>query len=41
VEEDTALGKNMRVTGTPTILINGEFVANPITNQVFEKYLKK
>jgi hypothetical protein len=27
--------------GTPTILINGEFAANPITDQVFEQYLKK
>jgi protein-disulfide isomerase len=41
VEEDTALGKNMRVTGTPTILINGEFAVNPITDQVFEKYLRR
>jgi len=41
VEEDMALGKSLRVTGTPTILINGEFVSNPITDQVFEKYLKK
>jgi protein-disulfide isomerase len=41
VEEDMALGKNMRVTGTPTILVNGEFVTNPITDKTFEKYLKK
>jgi protein-disulfide isomerase len=41
VEEDMALGRNMRVMGTPTILINGEFAANPITDQVVEKYFKK
>ncbi len=41
VEEDVALGKSIRVTGTPTILIDGEFVANPVTDQVIEKYLKK
>ncbi len=41
VEEDMALGKNMRVTGTPTILVNGEFVVNPITDKTFEQYLKK
>jgi predicted DsbA family dithiol-disulfide isomerase len=41
VEEDMALGNSIRVMGTPTILINGEFAANPITDQVFEQYLKK
>ena len=41
VEEDMALGNSIRVMGTPTILINGEFAANPITDQVFETYLKK
>jgi protein-disulfide isomerase len=41
VEEDMALGKSIHVTGTPTILMNGEFVANPMTEQVLERYLKK
>ena len=41
VEGDMVLGKNIRVTGTPTILINGEFVSNPLTNQVLERYLRK
>lgn len=41
VEEDMTLGNKIRVTGTPTILINGEFVANPLTDQVLERYLKK
>ena len=41
VEEDMALGKSLRVMGTPTVLINGEFVSNPTTDQVFEQYLKK
>jgi protein-disulfide isomerase len=41
VEEDTALGKNIRVMATPTILINGEFVSNPVTDQVLEQYLRK
>ena len=41
VEEDMGLGKNIRVVGTPTVLINGEFVSNPVTDQVFEQYLRK
>lgn len=41
VEEDMALGKSIQVMGTPTILINGEFVSNPVTDQVLEKYLRK
>lgn len=41
VEEDMALGKSIRVMGTPTILINGDFAANPITDKNLEPYLKK
>jgi protein-disulfide isomerase len=41
VEEDMAVGKTIWVTGTPTILINGDFVSNPITDQAFEQYLRK
>jgi protein-disulfide isomerase len=41
VEEDMALGKSIHVTGTPTILMNGEFVANPVAEQVLERYLRK
>ena len=41
VMEDMALGKSLRVMGTPTILINGDFVSNPVTDQVFEQYLRK
>lgn len=41
VEEDMALGKRIHVTGTPTILMNGEYVANPVTEQVLERYLRK
>jgi protein-disulfide isomerase len=41
VEEDMALGKNIHVVGTPTILLNGEFAANPVTDQVLKQYLRK
>ena len=41
VEEDMALGKNIHVVGTPTILLNGEFAANPVTDQVLDQYLRK
>jgi protein-disulfide isomerase len=41
VEEDMALGKSIQVMGTPTVLMNGEFVSNPVTDQVLEKYLRK
>jgi protein-disulfide isomerase len=41
VEEDMALGNKIRITGTPTILMNGEFVNNPVTEKVLEQYLRK
>ncbi len=41
VEEDRALGQSIRIQGTPAVFINGEFAANPVTDQVIEKYLKK
>jgi protein-disulfide isomerase len=40
VEEDMTLGKSIRVTGTPTILMNGEFVANPMMEKVLEQHLR-
>ena len=41
VEEDLALGNKLRVKGTPTTLINGEFVRNPVTDNLLNQYLKK
>jgi protein-disulfide isomerase len=41
VEEDMVLGKKIRITWTPTILMNGEFVNNPVTEKVLEQYLRK
>ena len=41
VEEDLALGNKLRVKGTPTTLINGEFVRNPVTDNLLSQYLKK
>ena len=39
VEEDLALGKKIRVRGTPTTLINGELVRPPLTEKTLERYL--
>ena len=39
VEEDLAVGKKIRVRGTPTTLINGELVRPPLTEKTIEGYL--
>jgi protein-disulfide isomerase len=39
VEEDLAVGKKIRVRGTPTTLVNGELVRPPLTEKTIEGYL--
>ena len=39
VEEDLAVGKKIRVRGTPTTLINGDLVRPPLTEKTIEQYL--
>ena len=41
VEEDVAVGRRIRVRGTPTTIINGDLVKAPLTDQVLEQYLSK
>lgn len=41
VEEDMAVGKKIRVRGTPTTILNGSFVIGPLTDKVLESYLGK
>jgi protein-disulfide isomerase len=41
VEEDMALGNKIGVTGTPTMIINGDFVGSSLTDKMVEQYLGK
>jgi protein-disulfide isomerase len=41
VEEDLAVGDKIRVRGTPTMILNGTFVTNPLTEKTIEGYLGK
>ena len=41
LEEDILLGNKMGVKGTPTTIINGDFLGNPVTEKVVEQYLGK
>jgi protein-disulfide isomerase len=41
VEEDMAVGKKIRVRGTPTTILNGSFIVGPITDKMLEGYLRK
>jgi protein-disulfide isomerase len=41
VEEDLAVGRKIRVRGTPTTLVNGDFIRSPLTEKTLEEYLKK
>lgn len=40
VEEDILAGNKIGVRGTPSILINGDFIGSTITDQMVEHYLK-
>jgi protein-disulfide isomerase len=41
VEEDILTGNKIGVRGTPTIVINGDFIGSTITDKMVEQYLKK
>jgi len=41
LEEDILLGNKMGVRGTPTTIINGDILGNPVTEKVVEQYLGK
>jgi protein-disulfide isomerase len=40
VDDDMALGSRIPVLGTPTTLVNGDYVRGGITDKVLERYLK-
>jgi protein-disulfide isomerase len=40
VEEDILTGNKIGVRGTPSIVINGDFIGSTITNEMVEQYLK-
>ena len=41
VEEDLAVGEKVPVMGTPTTLINGDFIKGGVTDKTLERYLGK
>jgi len=41
IEKDMAAGGKIPVTGTPTIIVNGDFLRAGITDQVIDQYLGK
>jgi protein-disulfide isomerase len=41
VEEDMVLGNKFGVRGTPTMIINGDFVGSSLTDKMIEQYLGK
>jgi protein-disulfide isomerase len=41
VEEDMVLGNKFGVRGTPTMIINGDFVSSSLTDKMIEQYLGK
>jgi protein-disulfide isomerase len=41
VEEDMILGNKIGVRGTPTMVINGDFVGSTLTDKMIEQYLGK
>ena len=41
VEEDVAAGDKIQGRGTPTVILNGTFVTNPLTEKTIEGYLGK
>ena len=41
VEENLAVGAKIQVRGTPTMILNGSFVTNPLTEKMIEGYLGK
>jgi protein-disulfide isomerase len=41
VEEDMVLGNRYQISGTPTVLINGEMIQGPFTEETLDRYLNK
>jgi len=41
VIEDMTVGNRVPVMGTPTLIINGDFINEEVTDQVLERYLRK
>jgi protein-disulfide isomerase len=41
VEEDLAVGRTIQVRGTPTTIMNGDFVRTPISDQLIDSYIRK
>ena len=41
VEEDMAVGRKIRVTGTPTTILNGNYIVGPLTDKVLEGFIVK
>jgi predicted DsbA family dithiol-disulfide isomerase len=41
VMEDMAVGNKVPVTGTPALIINGDFIREEFNEKVLERYLKK
>ena len=41
VDEDMAAGRRIPVMGTPTIIVNGDFINEEFTDRVLERYLRR
>lgn len=41
VDEDISVGRRIPVIGTPTIIINGDFINEEFTDRVLERYLRR
>jgi protein-disulfide isomerase len=41
IDEDMAVGRRIPVIGTPTIIINGDFIGEEFTDKVLERYLRR
>ena len=41
VEEDMAAGRKIRVTGTPTTILNGNYIVGPLTEKALEAFIGK
>ena len=41
VEEDMAVGRKIRVSGTPTTILNGNYIVGPLSEKVLEGFIGK
>jgi hypothetical protein len=39
--EDIAVGNRVPVMGTPSLIVNGDFISGEFNDQVLERYLRK